>query len=200
MLDSATLDRFVELTRARLADGSNYDELLDDFRRHGLEKIDCVRVLAEAGGLSLGQAKVLVHDSPAWADRRAADEHVEDMFFRVMFIECLVGNGQVDEPDSLAAEYRERQLRASSLLHDLSAGLAGDVLVRCRAFMAENLLGRAFAALVDAGHGLSEQYWAGLAEVADTLCLNELLGDGEPDADADDFVRAAYVVRLARRD
>jgi hypothetical protein len=197
MLDSSAHDQFVGLARARLAAGSGHDDVLGEFRQQGLHKIDCINVIQEATGLSHAEAKRLVHYSPVWADRRDGDEYVEELFWRALFIDCLVGRGQVNQPDDWAAECRERQQRARTQLQDLATDLPDEVSIRYRECMAQNLLGRAFAALVDAGqhHSVTDQYWTGLAAVAETLCLNELLGENEPAADADDFVHAAHLIR-----
>lgn len=186
-------DRFVELTRARLAAGVGLDDVLGELRRHDLSKIDSIRVVRDATGMALAEAKRLVHNSPAWADRRSLDEQVENTFLRALFVDCLVGNGQVNEPDERAAEYRERQRRATAHLRNVAANLPEDALAGYRRFMADNLLGRAFAALVDAGrgHSVPAEYWTELSTVADTLCLDEL-----PDDDA--LAQAARLVRTPR--
>ncbi|PWK81112.1 hypothetical protein C8D88_11921 [Lentzea atacamensis] len=166
-------------------------------RQRGLRKIDCIRVVQAAIGLSHGEAKRLVHHSPVWADRREADEAVEEMFWRALFISALVGEAEVTAPAEDVTECHERQQRARTQLHQAAAGLPDELLTRYRESMAENLLGRAFAALVAVGqqHGATEQCWHALAAVAETLCLNELLGEDEPGADAGDFLQAAYAVR-----
>lgn len=132
-----------------------------------------------------------------WTDRREGDEAAEEMFWRALFIIALVGEGQLTAPAEEVAECHERQQRARTQLHQVAAGMPDEALTRYRESMAENLLGRAFAALVAAGrqHGATDQYWHALAAVAETLCLNELLGDDEPGVAADDYVRAAYAVR-----
>ncbi len=85
VLDAPALDQFVELARTRLAAGATHDELLGELRRDGLEKIDCIRVVHAAAGASFGDAKLLVHHSPVWADRREGDEYLEDSFWRATF-------------------------------------------------------------------------------------------------------------------
>ena len=47
-------------------------------RELGLNKIECIKLLREHGGVSLGEAKDIVHLSPAWADRYRADEAFHD--------------------------------------------------------------------------------------------------------------------------
>jgi len=43
-------------------------------RREGAGFVHCVKAVVEADGLSLGDAKTLVHQSPAWADESEARE------------------------------------------------------------------------------------------------------------------------------
>lgn len=197
MLGSAALDQVVKLARSQLASGAGHDEVLDLLRQRGLHKVDCIRVIHVAMGLSHGEAKRLVHHSPVWADRREVDEAVEETVWRALFISALVGEGQITAPADEMAEFHERQEQARTQLDRVAAGLPDEALTRYRESMAENLLGQAFAALVAAGqqHGATDQCWHALAEVAETLCLDELLGDDEPTSDADDYVQAAYAVR-----
>jgi hypothetical protein len=180
-----------------MSDASTHDELLHALRQEGRNKLESILALRTETGLSLSDAKRLVHDSPVWADHRAADEHLEELFWRVFFIECVVNGGRVNEPPDWAAECRERQERAAVQLQDIADGLPDDDLARYRESMARNALGHAFAALVTAGrqHDLPDRYWRSLATVAQTLCLDELLSDTGPAADDEDFVHAAYEVR-----
>jgi hypothetical protein len=197
VVDSAERDRFVELVRARLASGAGYDEVLGLLRQHGLHKGECIIVMHAATGLKGSTVKMLVHRSPVWADRRALDEAVEDMVFRVFFIASVVGEGHITGPAEDVAECRERQQRARTQMRDIAADLPDEALTRYHEFMAENLFGRAFAALVtvEQQRGAGDPSWRALAAVAETLCLNELLDDEEPGPRADDYVQAAYVVR-----
>lgn len=197
VLDTHALDWFVELARSRLAAGLTHDDLLGELRRHGLEKIDCIRVVHTATGASLGDAKLLVHHSPVWADRREGDEYLEDSFWRATFILCVVGNGRVNEPGEWAAECLERQQRAAGQLQEVAKALPEVALTGYHRCMDGKQLGKAFAALVVAGrrYRLPHHYWRQMASVAETLCLNELLDDVEPTVDETDFVYAAHVVR-----
>lgn len=197
MLEPSAREELVELARSQLAAGAGHDDVLGEFRFRGLDKIDCVRLIAEATGLDPGEAKLLVHVSPVWADRRAVDEQVEEAFFHGLFVVALVDGGQVNEPDSGVVEFRERRERAGAQLREIAADVPDDMLAGYQELVAENLLGRAFATLVEAGERLerSGEYWAALAAVAETLCLNEFLGEREPAADDPDYVHAAYAVR-----
>jgi hypothetical protein len=72
MLDPADRERFTDLARTSLAAGATVDDVIAELRRQGLHKIYCIPILHFATGMPLGDAKKLVHFSPAWADRREA--------------------------------------------------------------------------------------------------------------------------------
>jgi hypothetical protein len=187
----------VEQARAGLDRGAGMDEVLDDLRRAGLDKIDSVAVLHRAAGVTLVEAKALVHDSQVWADRRDGDAYVEKVFWRSLFILCVVGSGQVNEPPELAAECRSRQHRATAHMQQIAAGLPPDAVVGYRQHLVAGRFGQAFADLVAAGRQVRvpDGFWPALAVVSDTLCLTELLGEQPPLADDDDYIHAAYLVR-----
>jgi hypothetical protein len=205
VLDPLARLQFVELARGWRAAGAPDDEVLGRLRQNGLGKIDCIAVLHDATGLSLVDAKRAVHDSPAWADRREQDDALGDALARMAFIECVLGGGRVDEPDESAADCRDRQARAATLLRAAAAGLPEDALAGFREAMADDKFGAAFAALVTVGQrrDMPDRYWAALSTAAQTLCLYELLdlvGDDErPGDDAWADVRAARVVRSRTR-
>jgi len=52
VVDSAAHGRFVELTRARLAAGAGYDDVLGELRQHDLSKIDSIRAIHDATGMA----------------------------------------------------------------------------------------------------------------------------------------------------
>jgi ribosomal protein L7/L12 len=54
--------------------GASRDEVIGKMREAGLDKIDCMLKLQSAVGITLGEAKRLVHLSPAWSDCREADD------------------------------------------------------------------------------------------------------------------------------
>jgi len=62
---------------------SGVDGLLDYLRDLGLSKIGCIKVLVDLGVKSLAEAKIVVHESKTWSDRRKADEEfhrqIEDL-------------------------------------------------------------------------------------------------------------------------
>jgi hypothetical protein len=203
--EPAARGQFVELARGWLAAGAIENEVLGRLRQHGLEKIDSIAVLKTATGMSLADAKRVVHFSPAWADRREQDDALGDALHRAGFIECVLGGGRVDEPADEAAEFRDRQQRGTTQLREAAADVPDEVLASYREAMADNRFGDAFVALVTVGQRLDlpDRYWTTLAAAAGTLCLDELLdslGDDAPPADsywAD--VEAARVVRSRTR-
>jgi len=201
--DSSARGQFVALARGWLAAGAGNDGVLERLRQHGLEKIDCIVVLRTVTGMSLADAKRAVHHSPAWADRREQDDALGDALHRAGFIECVLGGGTVEEPPEEVAEWRDRQDRGTTQLREIAADLPWDALAGYREAMADDQFGEAFAALVTVAQrrDLPDRYWAALAAVAETLCLDEyldLLGAGEPPADSPDL-DAARVVRSRTR-
>ena len=62
-----------------LHSGSGHEASLRKMRDLGLDKIECIKLLREHGGVTLGQAKDIVHLSPAWADRYDSDEAFHDV-------------------------------------------------------------------------------------------------------------------------
>ncbi|GAA0928946.1 hypothetical protein [Virgisporangium aurantiacum] len=192
MLDPAGRERFADLARTSLAAGTTHDDLIADLRRRGLEKIDCIVVLHVATGIPLGEAKPLVHFSPAWSDRRESDERFEEQAWRAGFIWCVLDGGEVTEPPDWAADCRARQQRATGQLREIAAALPP--VPEVPDHLQKGRLGDAFAALVAAGRNLPGDHWPALAAAADTLCLTELLGAEPPAEDPTDPVYAAHVV------
>jgi hypothetical protein len=205
VVDPSARGQFIELTRGWLAAGAREDEVLVRLRQRGLNKIDCIVVLREVTGMSLGDAKRVVHLSPAWADRREQDDALHEALSRMGFIECVLGGGRVNEPAEWALDCRDRQQRGATQLRQAAADLPEEALASFREAMADDQFGAAFAALVAAGQhrDMPDGYWALLASAAETLCLNELLdllaGEQHPTNDDWDDVQAARVVRSRTR-
>ncbi len=79
--DRAQLDRMLGVTselveelRRLVADGMPTEELIWFLYRQGVTKPGAKSALHRAGVMSLGKAKLAVHDSRAYEFRRAADE------------------------------------------------------------------------------------------------------------------------------
>lgn len=180
-----------------LTDGISLDEVLGLLRQRGLTKMDSVPVVQAATGVSLAEAKMAVHNSPSWADQREQDEQLEDALWRAMFIECVLGGGQINESADRAAECRERQRKGAAQLQTAAASLPGEALSDYRLALAANRLGLAFVALVRTGEQLAapKHYWVTLANAVKILCLDELLEDDRGADEDPDEVKAARVVR-----
>jgi hypothetical protein len=73
------LDHAKFLSKA-LSRGVPLDAALSALRRNGATPIDSIKAVREVCGVSLGEAKKLVADSPTWDDiRDAHDRLVEDL-------------------------------------------------------------------------------------------------------------------------
>jgi ribosomal protein L7/L12 len=58
--------------------GGSTEELIAEMRKFGCSKIESIKLLMGVQGISLGQAKQLVHDSPTWRDRKDSDEQFQE--------------------------------------------------------------------------------------------------------------------------
>ncbi|WP_134667305.1 MULTISPECIES: hypothetical protein [unclassified Amycolatopsis] len=81
-------DRFFEMrdidfyeydddARRLLEQGVDLNYLVAELRKMGCPKGGCVDVVSRIAGISLGEAKLLVHNSPAWADAKKPDERFQ---------------------------------------------------------------------------------------------------------------------------
>ena len=65
--------------RQRLAEAPDaVEEELLRLRQSGCSILDSIKLIRAATGVGLGSAKVLVHSSATWRDRRAANEALHD--------------------------------------------------------------------------------------------------------------------------
>ena len=71
------IGQVTERATAMWDDGARWDEILETLRAEGFSKVDCIRATVEI--LPLADAKRIVHDSRAWADRRKTDEQFHDV-------------------------------------------------------------------------------------------------------------------------
>jgi hypothetical protein len=60
-------------------EGARWDEILQTLRGEGFSKVDCIRATVEILRLPLADAKRLVHESRAWADRREPDDQFHEV-------------------------------------------------------------------------------------------------------------------------
>ena len=64
-------DRLLEDAREMLAGTHDIEQVLLFIRSGGFGMLDSIKAIMVLSGVSLGEAKRLVHTSPVWADRRA---------------------------------------------------------------------------------------------------------------------------------
>jgi hypothetical protein len=60
-------------------EGCRWDEILVCLRTEGFSKVDCIRATVEILRLSPNDAKRLVHESRAWADRGEPDDEFHEV-------------------------------------------------------------------------------------------------------------------------
>lgn len=61
-----------------LDEGGAVDDIIAFMRAQGHGKIESIKVLHDLRKLTLAQAKNIVHFSPAWEDRREADDALHE--------------------------------------------------------------------------------------------------------------------------
>jgi ribosomal protein L7/L12 len=80
MSNPRTVRRDDVTAKARLAitGGMSQAEVVQFLRQYGLNKIDSLIAIHNLYGIDLDEAKCVVHESPAWRDRKSADEHLHE--------------------------------------------------------------------------------------------------------------------------
>ena len=68
-----------ERATAMWDDGARWDEILGTLRDEGFSKVECIRATVEILRLPLSDAKRIVHESRAWADRREDDDRFHEV-------------------------------------------------------------------------------------------------------------------------
>lgn len=58
--------------------GGGAEELLGAMRQHGCSKIESIKMLMKVLGLPLGEAKLVVHNSRVWQDRKEVDDEFQE--------------------------------------------------------------------------------------------------------------------------
>lgn len=71
--------RVTERANGMWDEGCRWDEILVRLRAEGFSKVDCIRATVEVVRLPPTDAKRLVHDSRAWADRRELDDEFHEV-------------------------------------------------------------------------------------------------------------------------
>jgi len=80
---SARMQSLIETCRSMLKSDNSTESILSFLKESGCSKIDSMRVLMELMGLSLGEAKQVVHLSEAWRDTRDSDDRFHESLQRV---------------------------------------------------------------------------------------------------------------------
>lgn len=75
MTSDPTLD---ELARSLRADGLSLDDTLARLRESGASIIDCLKTVRAVEGIPLGEAKLIVDASPAWASHREGNRRLRE--------------------------------------------------------------------------------------------------------------------------
>ena len=73
------IDHVTERATALWDAGARWDEILEALRNEGFSKVDCIRATVEILRLPLADAKRIVHESRAWADRREDDDRFHEV-------------------------------------------------------------------------------------------------------------------------
>ncbi len=68
--------------RDSIAAGASVEDLILAMRKAGLCQIDCIKMVRDLCGISLGDAKEAVHYSNAWADRKEINEAFHEAAFQ----------------------------------------------------------------------------------------------------------------------
>lgn len=74
MLRDQGFEAAIAAVVGRLGQGVPLNDVIAILRAESLGQIDSIRVLMQAADLNLAEAKKLIDTSPAWQDRRAANE------------------------------------------------------------------------------------------------------------------------------
>jgi len=67
------MDDRVDVARRLRLSGVEMNDVLIELRSRGASIVDCVKIVRAVERVDLGRAKVIVDDSPAWADVRSAN-------------------------------------------------------------------------------------------------------------------------------
>jgi hypothetical protein len=73
------IDHVTERATALWDAGARWDEILEALRGKGFSKVECIRATVEILRLPLADAKRIVHESRAWADRQKSDDRFHEI-------------------------------------------------------------------------------------------------------------------------
>jgi len=77
-------DQFLLLSKQLLAKNYSDEDLMYELRKQNCSKVNTMRIMVELKGLSLSQAKELVHSSNTWNDKKASDEKFQDQIIKIV--------------------------------------------------------------------------------------------------------------------
>jgi hypothetical protein len=85
------IDQVTERATTMWNNGARWDEILGSLRAEGFSKLDCIRATVDILRLPLADAKRVVHESRAWADRRETDDQFHDVLEATFRTEAASG-------------------------------------------------------------------------------------------------------------
>jgi hypothetical protein len=65
-MDPDSRRQVTEVARIRLDEGGGHEQVLEELRRRGLDKLESILVLRDASGLPAGEVRHIVHFSATW--------------------------------------------------------------------------------------------------------------------------------------
>lgn len=74
------MNQLLQECRHILERGTGLEAVIGKLRSHGLSKVHSMKALVDLGVADMAQAKLMIHDSPVWADLRARDEEFRAEF------------------------------------------------------------------------------------------------------------------------
>jgi len=110
----------LEVARAMLGAGSDWEAVLPELRRLGASPIGSIKVVRILKGVSLREAKEVVHFSAAWTDRREAHEQVHAQALGAVAIFRSPHESMFEIGDAVRIEDREtlERFRAEWMFHN----------------------------------------------------------------------------------
>ena len=78
------MEDLLALAREMRLSGKELDDVLAELRGRGASIIDSLKIVREVERVSLGEAKLIVDASPAWADMRSSNRELREAAIKVM--------------------------------------------------------------------------------------------------------------------
>ena len=80
-------ETLLDHARRMLSEGQDLETIISLLRESGCHKNDSIRIIRELIGVSLGEAKDIVHFSNAWKDVKERDEAFHDVLEEAILCE-----------------------------------------------------------------------------------------------------------------